>query len=463
MKAARNFFNFFSVTILTALISLLSIYILTKKLDIESFAIFGLFSTFISFANGVLTSSLTFIFSKKRFELEEGFIWREVYSTSFFILFFIIVLYLFIILGMIFIFNFDLSPFYIIILFSFLKIFFDWPFNIYLEYFRISGNSKSWSQLSLATLFISTSITFIFLLIEIDKKLILFIGPLFSSFILCVYLITCKINIKYVLYDFSSINFPILKGSILSSSIENFFNFFEKFYLSYKIGLVNFGIYNHSSMYKQYFGLLGNSFANSIWKISLTEAQDAQKLFKITQSTWNFYYLILYLAIVVSIFASKYFLFILTNGVFIDAYRYIPLLLISFYLINSGKEDTAFLYSHNFGKFLNEANSLRVLILIISTIVFVPYFGVYGAILALYISIIFFRIFMHIKVCLNVNIKYNYRWLPLFMFSLTIYTFYFIFGESSIVISILLSLFGLIYGITINLNTITNYLNKKYD
>lgn len=461
MSPIKNFYNFFSVTILTALVTILSIYILTKKLDVESFAIFGLFSTFISFANGVITSSLTFIFSKKGNEIEENYIWREVYSTSFFILFSIFVLYLFLILGVKYVLNLDVSPFYVIILFSLLKIIFDVPTNIYLEYFRISGNSKSWSQLSLGTLFISTLITFIFLFFEIDKKLILFIGPLLSSFIFCVYLITHKIELSHISYDHRSINMPILKGSILSSSLENFYNFFEKFYLTYKVGIVNFGIYNHSAMYKQYFGLIGNSFANSIWSISLTEAQDSQKLFKVTRTTWNFYYLILYFAIVVSIYASKYFLFILTNGVFVDAYRYIPILLISFYIINSGKEDTAFLYSHNFGKFLNLANSLRILILIVSSIIFVPYFGVYGAILALYISIIFFRFYMHLKVSINVDIKYNYSWIPLFIIASIVYFVNLILGERAVVISILFSTVGLVYGIIINLSTILNYLNKK--
>lgn len=460
MKAVKNFYNFFSVTILTAIITIISIYILTKKLDIESFAIFGLFSTFISFANGVVSSSLTFIFSKKENEIEDNSIWREVYSTSFFILFSIVILYLAIILGVRYFLNFNLSPFYIIILFSFLKIFFDLPANIYLEYFRISGNSKSWSQISLWTLLLSTGITFIFLFFEIDKKLILFIGPLLSSCILCIYLITSKIEFKHISYNHSSINMPILKGSILSSSLENFYNFFEKFYLTYNIGIVNFGIYNHSSTYKQYFGLIGNSFANSIWNISLIEAQDSQKLFKVTRSTWNLYYLILFLAILVSIYGSKYFLLILTNGLFVEAYRFIPILLIAYFIINSGKEDTAFLYSHNFGKFLNKANSLRILILIVATIIFVPYLGVYGAILALYMSIIFFRIYMHQIVSLNVNIKYNYSWMPLFIISLTIYILNFIFTESSIFISILLSIVGLMFGININLSTILNYLNK---
>ena len=65
MSINKNLFNFFSVTVFTAIVTILSIYFLTKKLDVEAFAIFGLLSSVTTFANGVISSSATFIFSRK--------------------------------------------------------------------------------------------------------------------------------------------------------------------------------------------------------------------------------------------------------------------------------------------------------------------------------------------------------------------------------------------------------------
>jgi len=461
MSINKNLFNFFSVTVFTAIVTILSIYFLTKKLDVEAFAIFGLLSSVTTFANGVISSSATFIFSRKNTQSHDT-VWKEVYSTSTFTLVVIYILYLLILFSTIFFFDLDISQYKIILVISFFKIFFDLPTNIFLEYFRIIGNSKMLSYISMSTLLISILITFLLFFLNFDKKILLFVGPFISSIILFIYFLFFKIEIKQVRYSIKNINMQILKSTLLSSSLENFYNFFEKLFLTKQIGLYNFGIYNHSAMYKQYFGLIGNSFANSIWNISLKEAQENDKEFRVTRKIWNIYYFLLFITIVLSVLFSKYFLEIFTHGIFIKSYQYIPLLLISFFLINSGKEDTAYLYSFNYGNFLNANNSIRIIILITTTIISVPFLGIYGAILALFLSNTIFRLFMFIKVRTNEKkINYNYNWLLLFTLSLLIYVLNIKMPSNYIFINIILILIGCIYGLYINLSTILNYI-KKY-
>ena len=168
------------------------------------------------------------------------------------------------------------------------------------------------------------------------------------------------------------------------------------------------------------------------------------------------YYFLLFIVTVISVFFSELFLNIVTNGVFIDAKNYIPLLLMVFFIINSGKEEMAFLYSHNFGTFINNSNSMRIILFIMLLILCVPFMKIYGAIFSLFISNSIYRFIIYIKVRsilkLNNTINYNFNWVPFLIISFFIYILFILFNNINIIY--LLIIIGLIFGLYINGNTL---------
>lgn len=456
----KKFLEFFSTTVFTAILNVVLLFILSKKLIVEDFALFSIFSTFGAFSNGVLSSGLTFIFSRNKSQNDVE-LWDEVFSSSLLIIALIILIYILIlVLGHYFEY-FDIVNLRIIILICLSKICLDVPLSIYLEFYRIVGNSRRWSNVSLLNVLISFLVTILFAISDFDHRYVLFSGPFFSSAVLCGYLLISESMIHKFCFSITAVNFKILKTSLLSSSLENANNFFEKLFLSKQIGIYNFGLFNHALTYKQYFGLIGNSFANSIWANSLKESENDSD-FSSTKKVWNIYYLLLFSASLISTFFSNFFLNIITNGLFIEAGNIIPILLISLFIVNSGKEDTAYLYRHNYGVFLNNNNSIRILFSVFCIILSVPFIGIYGAVIAIFFSNAVFRLRMHLKVknVSGLKIRYNYSWVPLFFLSLIIYLFWVFQVDYYKFVCVVSAIFGLSFGIYINRNIIYLVINR---
>ena len=459
----KKFLNFFSITLITAFLSILTIYILTTELTVEIFATYALFFTFVAFSNGIIASYLTYIFSRNTKKISDDEMWTEVYSSSLFLLVLVLVLYVLIFICFLFLYKELIILYKNQIILSLIKIIFDSFQSIYLEYFRVKGDSINWSKLSLIIILSNTFLTYILFYFSFDFNILLFIGPAFSSVFSFLFISFNYINFKKININFNSIDFSLIKTSLLSSSLENFNNFFEKFFLTKQLGLYQFGIYNHSLSYKQYFGLVGNTFANTIWAVSLKEAVSNVKKFNETRKTWNLYYFLLFIATVLSVFFSEFFLNVITNGVFNEAKDYIPLLLMCFFIINSGKEDMAFLFSHNFGNFLNNSNSMRIVVFIVMLVLSVPFMKIYGAIFSLIVSNSVYRIIVYLKVKSimksNYFINYNYNWIPFLIISVCIYTLSFFFEYVNLILLFLIA--GLIFGLYINAKTLKLKLISK--
>lgn len=163
------------------------------------------------------------------------------------------------------------------------------------------------------------------------------------------------------------------------------------------VGSAGLGIYNHARLYHGILMQGTNAFANVLWPIALQEAHVQGNRFAQIRMAWDIVYLCLTIAGVGFAFFGTFIVGWLTNGKFVEAATWVPLLVIYLLIQNSGKPATAVLYAANCGNTYSTMRIFSAGAAIICLMVLVPIAGISGAIAIGILEMMLMRLLVQIK------------------------------------------------------------------
>ncbi|GEM_PF-5541147 len=241
----------------------------------------------------------------------------------------------------------------------------------------------------------------------------LFIGQLIAAFVATLGSIKTVLNYKGGKVVFKWIKEILKTGvSTIAPNIgESVYLILERSLLILWAGLSQLGLYTHSQQYRTatFMGL--NALARTIFPLSLSEAREAESRFEKTRQAWNVGYLgVTVLGIFFATFGRDV-ISLLTHGKFSEAYVFVVLWMVLILVQSAGKPHTAFLLASNLGKLYARMHVYALLLAGLSLFLFIPWFGVFGALASLFVQMIFFRILIQIQVRKFRRISSQDRWI----------------------------------------------------
>lgn len=192
----------------------------------------------------------------------------------------------------------------------------------------------------------------------------------------------------------------LFKTSLVSTGgivLERGYRTVENTLLTRFAGLGLVGIYNHSILYRTAILNVTNAFANTLWPITLEEARTESKTFSQTRQGWNIVYFGVTLSALAMLVVAEPIIDWLTNGEFTRAASIIPLWMCLILIQTSARDVNGILYANDRGAYLSIMASLCTILGIIAAVILIPIFSVYGAIIALVLNQMTYRIIMNIS------------------------------------------------------------------
>ena len=184
----------------------------------------------------------------------------------------------------------------------------------------------------------------------------------------------------------------IIPSATAGSFLESIDPLIERSLLSKFTSASAVGLYAHAQNYPQIILKTMKAIENSAFPMSLREASSADLSFKQTQRIWSLAYLNLIFMLIFFIVFGKHFIDVWTHGKFTDAYNFAVVLLFCTSIQFLGKKAQALLYSqkrmHAITRIMIISSVLSFLVMLMS----IPFFGIYGAILALFCRHILIRL-----------------------------------------------------------------------
>jgi O-antigen/teichoic acid export membrane protein len=161
-------------------------------------------------------------------------------------------------------------------------------------------------------------------------------------------------------------------------------------------GAVEVGIFNHARLYYSLLMQIVNSVGYALWPLALQEARNRVDNFKRIGRIWDgVYFLLTAIGITLSFFAPEL-INLLTNGKFVAASLWVPVLVAYLLIQNSGKAATAILYVSMRGSLVARFRAATVLCAIL-WIFALGYSGSIAAVICIaFLEIIAFRLLLQI-------------------------------------------------------------------
>ncbi len=177
-----------------------------------------------------------------------------------------------------------------------------------------------------------------------------------------------------------------------SNSLEVVQTLAERVLLGAHAGLHDLGLYAHAQQYRNAVFLPVKAVANAVWSVTLTEAKDAERAFPRTRRAWRAAYLGLALAGVGFACFGREVVALLTNGKFVDAGPYAALLIALLLVQFSGRPQLGVLLERDQGEYVSLCMGVSAAAGITCLLLAVPSFGIIGAVIALYVQQVMFRL-----------------------------------------------------------------------
>ena len=207
----------------------------------------------------------------------------------------------------------------------------------------------------------------------------------------------------------------------VGSFSEKVFSAVERSVLTIILGPFSLGLYNHSQKYHKATVLLQGAFADSIWPVTLEEARAENPTFRRTMKGWDVIYLFIGLSGIGAATLGSYVISWLTNDKFTAAAIFVPFWMIVLLIQLSGRGANGILFSHDEGIYLARLQTASMVITIALLFIFIPAFGVAGALAVTALQHLIYRIGMQIKSIRHYHYKFEDKW-PLIYTSLILLT-----------------------------------------
>jgi O-antigen/teichoic acid export membrane protein len=167
------------------------------------------------------------------------------------------------------------------------------------------------------------------------------------------------------------------------------------------------GLYTHSQSYRSLVSVGIKALARTIWPVSLKEAHEKSPNFSLTRAAWEPLFFLLTVGGLLSGAVGKEAIAILTHGKFTAVAGYVTCWFIYIAIQNAGKEHMAVLYVANQGVFITYLTVMCQFFFIGCLFVLIPFFGIWGAIVAAITQQVVYRIIIQIKATKIQTVPFN--------------------------------------------------------
>ncbi|TDR76728.1 lipopolysaccharide biosynthesis protein [Paludibacterium purpuratum] len=199
--------------------------------------------------------------------------------------------------------------------------------------------------------------------------------------------------------------------SAVSASIaENGKLAFERSYLAGFAGFAALGLYSHAQYYKNATMTLLNALSRGVLPTALEEAKLPQPTFAVTQEVWDIVQIFVACVCIGFAFIGRDVIAFLTHGKFTDAASYTVALLIVLLLQTAAKTHAMLLLGRGLGNLYANLNTASIGIAFLSLFLLVPHFGVWGAIISMYIQVFLHKIGQYIATKRITKLPFSDYW-----------------------------------------------------
>jgi len=285
-----------------------------------------------------------------------------------------------------------------------------YPWIHAIDYLTLEAKAKHYAVIVITSVLISATITLFCLyylnlhikslfIANISSSLVFGIG---SFYVLKTYLRPFNYSKRWVKTIFFK-GVPTAPGNMFESGAV----VLERNILSASLSLNSLGLYTHSQSYRSlvYVGI--KALARTIWPVSLKEAHEKSLHFPLTRAAWEPLFFLLTVGGLLSGAVAKEAITILTHGKFTAVAGYVTCWFIYIAIQSAGKEHMAVLYAANQGVFITYLTVMCQLLFIGCLFVFIPLFGIWGAIVAAISQQLTYRIFIQIKAAKIQTVPFN--------------------------------------------------------
>jgi O-antigen/teichoic acid export membrane protein len=170
----------------------------------------------------------------------------------------------------------------------------------------------------------------------------------------------------------------------------------ERVLLSRYAGFLDLGLYTHSQRYRQIALQATNAVSRGVWPVTLAEARDSRSTFPTTRGTWNAIHVGVTACGIALTALGDHFIALLTNDKFTPAYVYLAPWFVLLLLQLSAKPEVGTLFAHARGRTLAALTLVASISGIAAAAVLIPFFGVTGALVAVILQALVYRVVVRI-------------------------------------------------------------------
>ncbi len=204
--------------------------------------------------------------------------------------------------------------------------------------------------------------------------------------------------------------FKIAPATLAASVAENARAAIENLVLTRFLGVNIVGIWTHARLYHALLMQGTNPIAYVMWPKALEEARTGNE-FELVGRVWNAVYVWLVVAGIFFAFFGGEIIMLLTNGKFVDAAIWVPLLIAYLLLQHAGKAATATVYGLKKGVWTAHFRIITLIPSIVAIWFLVPTFGIGGVVTIMFAEMFVFRLLMGHRARRLRRIPFQDRWI----------------------------------------------------
>lgn len=182
----------------------------------------------------------------------------------------------------------------------------------------------------------------------------------------------------------------------LAQILETVQSLAERVLLSRYVGYATLGLFVHSRRYRDFANLATTSVTRGVWPVTLDEAKDLDGSFPATTRTWRMVHVWLTAGALAATALGDRFISLLTHGKFTPAWTYLAPWFVLLLIQLSAKPEVGAMYAFGRTRTMGRIGVVSNVVGIAVTLALIPWLGAGGALVALVLQALCFRIAVRI-------------------------------------------------------------------
>jgi O-antigen/teichoic acid export membrane protein len=170
----------------------------------------------------------------------------------------------------------------------------------------------------------------------------------------------------------------------------------ERVLMSRFVGYAALGLFVHSRRYRDFANQATGSVTRGVWPVTLAEARDESSMFPRTGRTWRAVYVWLTACAILATTLGDRFISLLTHGKFTHAWTYLATWFVLLLVSLTAKPELGVLYANARARTMGRVSLLSNCAGIVGAVALIPFIGAWGALAALALQALSFRIAVRI-------------------------------------------------------------------